>query len=99
MGRTEKAGDAVNLLNFAGPRSLAELRGARADGIKNIDSISSLEPESKKHLKEAELPGYDVSISFEGSKTFSILRLKKRCLSLKIEQCWLLATTEKKRMK
>ncbi|KAG0498681.1 hypothetical protein HPP92_003007 [Vanilla planifolia] len=50
MGRTEKAGDAVNLLNFAGPRSLAELRGARADGIKNIDSISSLEPESKKRL-------------------------------------------------
>ncbi|KAG0502942.1 hypothetical protein HPP92_003014 [Vanilla planifolia] len=63
MGRTEKARDAVNLLNFAGSRSLAELRGARADGIKNIDSISSLEPESKKRLKEAELPGYDVSVS------------------------------------
>ncbi|KAG0489462.1 hypothetical protein HPP92_006325 [Vanilla planifolia] len=77
MGRTEKAGDAVNLLNFTGPRSLAELRGARADGIKNIDSISSLEPESKKHLKEAELPGYDVSVSFEGSKTFSILKRKR----------------------
>ncbi|KAG0493159.1 hypothetical protein HPP92_006557 [Vanilla planifolia] len=37
-------------------RSLAELRGARANGIKNIDSISSLEPESKKRLKEVELP-------------------------------------------
>ncbi|KAG0462294.1 hypothetical protein HPP92_020770 [Vanilla planifolia] len=65
MGRTEKTGDAVNLLNFAGPRSLAELRGVRADGIKNIDSISSLEPESKKRLKEAKLLGYDVSVSFE----------------------------------
>ncbi|KAG0493465.1 hypothetical protein HPP92_004459 [Vanilla planifolia] len=77
MGRTEKAGDAVNLLNFAGPRSLAELRGARADGIKNIDSISSLELESKKRLKEAELPVYDVSVSFEGSKTLSILKRKR----------------------
>ncbi|KAG0459381.1 hypothetical protein HPP92_022509 [Vanilla planifolia] len=56
MGRKEKAGDAVNPLDFAGPRSLAELRGARADATKNIDSISSLEPESKKCLKEAELP-------------------------------------------
>ncbi|KAG0464491.1 hypothetical protein HPP92_020560 [Vanilla planifolia] len=68
MGRTEKAGDAVNLLNFACPRSLVELRGARVDGIKNIDSISSPNPESKKCLKEAELPSYDVSVSFEGSK-------------------------------
>ncbi|KAG0467315.1 hypothetical protein HPP92_018276 [Vanilla planifolia] len=77
MGRTEKAGDAVNLLNFAGPRSLAELRGARADGIKNIDSISSLEPESKKRLKEAELLVYDVFVSLEGSKTLSILKRKR----------------------
>ncbi|KAG0502747.1 hypothetical protein HPP92_002819 [Vanilla planifolia] len=77
MGRTEKAGYAVNLLNFAGSRSLAELRGARADGIKNIDSISSLEPESKKRLKEAELPGYDVSVSFEGPKTLSVLKQKR----------------------
>ncbi|KAG0502938.1 hypothetical protein HPP92_003010 [Vanilla planifolia] len=77
MGRTEKARDAVNLLNFAGLRSLAELRGARADGIKNIDSISSLEPESKKRLKEAELPGYDVSVSFEGPKTLSVLKRKR----------------------
>ncbi|KAG0464440.1 hypothetical protein HPP92_020509 [Vanilla planifolia] len=70
-------GDAVNLLNFTGPRSLAELRGARADGIKNIDSISSLEPESKKRLKEAELPSYDVSVSFEGLKTLSVLKRKR----------------------
>ncbi|KAG0470460.1 hypothetical protein HPP92_017160 [Vanilla planifolia] len=77
MGRTEKAGDAVNLLNFAGPRSLAELRGARADGIKNIDSISSLKPESKKCLKEAELLGYDVFVSFEGPKTLSVLKRKR----------------------
>ncbi|KAG0498657.1 hypothetical protein HPP92_003348 [Vanilla planifolia] len=77
MGRTEKAGDAVNLLNFASPRSLAELRGARADGIKNIDSISSLEPESKKRLKEAKLLVYDISVSFEGSKTLSILKRKR----------------------
>ncbi|KAG0467470.1 hypothetical protein HPP92_018437 [Vanilla planifolia] len=77
MGRTEKTGDAVNLLNFACPRSLAELRGARADGIKNIDSISSLEPESKKRLKEAELLVYDVSVLFEGSKTLSILKRKR----------------------
>ncbi|KAG0466047.1 hypothetical protein HPP92_020211 [Vanilla planifolia] len=77
MGRTEKAGDAVNLLNFACPRSLVELRGARVDGIKNIDSISSPNPESKKCLKEAELPSYDVSVSFEGSKTLSILKRKR----------------------
>ncbi|KAG0502937.1 hypothetical protein HPP92_003009 [Vanilla planifolia] len=77
MGRTEKARDAVNLLNFAGSRSLAELRGARADGIKNIDSISSLEPENKKCLKQAELPGYDVSVSFEGPKTLSVLKRKR----------------------
>ncbi|KAG0468568.1 hypothetical protein HPP92_017896 [Vanilla planifolia] len=98
MGRTENAGDAVNLLNFTGPRSLAELRGARADGIKNIDSISSPEPKSLKSLKEVELPGYDVSVSFEGPKTLSVLK-QKRVLGLKMEQCWLLATTEKKRMK
>ncbi|KAG0495289.1 hypothetical protein HPP92_006283, partial [Vanilla planifolia] len=56
---------------------LAELRGARANGIKNIDSISSLEPESKKRLKEVELPGYDVSVSFEGPKTLSVLKRKR----------------------
>ncbi|KAG0446757.1 hypothetical protein HPP92_028671 [Vanilla planifolia] len=67
MGRKEKAGDAANPLDFAGPRSLVELRGARADATKNIDSISSPEPESKKCLKEAELLGYDVSVSFEAT--------------------------------
>ncbi|KAG0484633.1 hypothetical protein HPP92_008712 [Vanilla planifolia] len=77
MGIKEKAGDAVNPLNFAGPRSLVELRGARADATKNIDSISSLEPESMKSLKEAELPGYDVSVSFEGPKTLSVLKQKR----------------------
>ncbi|KAG0460484.1 hypothetical protein HPP92_020781 [Vanilla planifolia] len=77
MGRKEKAGDAVNPLDFAGPRSLAELRGARADATKNIDSISSLEPESMKSLKEAELPGYDVSVSFEGPKPLSVLKRKR----------------------
>ncbi|KAG0498684.1 hypothetical protein HPP92_003375, partial [Vanilla planifolia] len=58
-------------------QKIEELRGARADGIKNIDSISSLEPESKKRLKEAELPGYDVSVSFEGPKTLSVLKRKR----------------------
>ncbi|KAG0446902.1 hypothetical protein HPP92_028622, partial [Vanilla planifolia] len=41
MGRKEKAEDTTNPQNFAGPRSLVELRGARADATKNIDSISS----------------------------------------------------------
>ncbi|KAG0447931.1 hypothetical protein HPP92_028095 [Vanilla planifolia] len=59
MGRKEKVGDAVNPLDFAGPRSLVELRGARADATKNIDSISSLEPKSMKSLKEVELPDGD----------------------------------------
>ncbi|KAG0461902.1 hypothetical protein HPP92_020378 [Vanilla planifolia] len=77
MGRKEKAGDAANPLDFAGPRSLAELRGARADATKNIDSISSLEPESMKSLKEAELPGYDVPVSFEGPKALSVLKRKR----------------------
>ncbi|KAG0491334.1 hypothetical protein HPP92_004314 [Vanilla planifolia] len=77
MGRKEKARDAVNPLDFAGPRSLAELKGARADATKNIDSISSPEPESKKCLKEEELPGYNVSVSFEGPKTLSILKRKR----------------------
>ncbi|KAG0450349.1 hypothetical protein HPP92_026931 [Vanilla planifolia] len=76
MGRKEKAGNAANPLDFAGPRSLAELKGARADATKNIKSISSLEPESKKCLKVAELPGYDVSVSFEGPKTLSVLKLE-----------------------
>ncbi|KAG0450353.1 hypothetical protein HPP92_026935 [Vanilla planifolia] len=56
MGRKEKAGNAVNPLDFVGLRSLVELKGARADATKNIKSISSLEPESKKCLKVAELP-------------------------------------------
>ncbi|KAG0467309.1 hypothetical protein HPP92_018889 [Vanilla planifolia] len=77
MGRKEKAGDAANPLDFADPRSLVELKRAKADATKNIDSISSPKPESKKCLKEAELPGYDVSVSFEGPKTLSVLKQKK----------------------
>ncbi|KAG0460851.1 hypothetical protein HPP92_021148 [Vanilla planifolia] len=77
MGRQAKAGDAVNPLNFVGPRSVVELRGVRADATKNIDSISSLEHKSKKCLKEAELPDYDVSVLFESPKTLSVLKQKR----------------------
>ncbi|KAG0493169.1 hypothetical protein HPP92_006567 [Vanilla planifolia] len=52
-------------------------RRSKSDSTKNIDSISSLEPESMKSLKEAELPGYDVFISFEGPMTLSVLKRKK----------------------
>ncbi|KAG0477253.1 hypothetical protein HPP92_014094 [Vanilla planifolia] len=54
-----------------------ELRGARADGIKNIDSFS-LSPESKKRFEGKASLGYDVSVSLEGPKTLSVLK-QKRC--------------------
>ncbi|KAG0451050.1 hypothetical protein HPP92_026617 [Vanilla planifolia] len=41
MSRKEKAGDAASPLDFVGPRSLAELRGARANATKVFERSTS----------------------------------------------------------
>ncbi|KAG0472924.1 hypothetical protein HPP92_014781 [Vanilla planifolia] len=81
-GSQQQTVDTVDPLDFDGPRSLAELKGAKADGIsfaqstRNNDSSASLEHNGIK--SSAVVPDFDASVSFEGPKPLSVLLKRKR---------------------
>ncbi|KAG0474715.1 hypothetical protein HPP92_014401 [Vanilla planifolia] len=81
-GCQQQTVDTVDPLDFDGPRSLAELKGAKADGIsfaqstRNNDSTASLEHNGIK--SSAVVPDFDASVSFEGPKPLSVLLKRKR---------------------
>ncbi|KAL0918395.1 hypothetical protein M5K25_010401 [Dendrobium thyrsiflorum] len=78
IGSQQKARDSVDPLDFAGPRSLAELKGAKADESSegqsskfNIKSISSLEHNGMKSLGAVGLQDSEVSVAFDVPKPLS----------------------------
>lgn len=70
IGNQQKSSNVVDPLHFAGPRSLAELKGAKADAssrtgsTKNTHSFSSMEHNKVKS---------EVSVAFDGPKPLSTL--------------------------
>ncbi|KAL0913653.1 hypothetical protein M5K25_017132 [Dendrobium thyrsiflorum] len=86
LGRQQKTRDTVDLVDFAGPRSLEELKGAKADrnsqgqSTKYNHSTSSLDHNrvGSGSLKTARLRDSEASIEFEGPKPLSVLLKRKR---------------------
>lgn len=75
-GSLQKERDDMDPLDFAGPRSLAELKGAKSDrNSKNIGSIPIPSPEHNgmKSLKAGGQQDSEVSVSFDGPKPLSAL--------------------------
>nr|QEX51158.1 zinc finger CCCH domain-containing protein 32-like isoform X1 [Cymbidium ensifolium] len=84
FGRQQKTRDALDLLDFAGPKSLEELKGAKADrnaqgqSIKHNPSTSSLEHNRSGSGKASRPRDSATSVDFEGPKPLSVLLKRKR---------------------
>ncbi|KAI0500491.1 hypothetical protein KFK09_018704 [Dendrobium nobile] len=78
LGRQQKTRDTVDLVDFAGPRSLEELKGAKADRNSQCQSTKYNHSTSSGSLKTARLRDSEASIEFEGPKPLSVLLKRKR---------------------
>ncbi|XP_018678977.2 zinc finger CCCH domain-containing protein 32 isoform X1 [Musa acuminata AAA Group] len=74
--------DDMNSLDFASPKSLAELKGAKINGNSNEQSIRSSSPNTKMNRMLSEkvevLQESENSLSFEGPKPLSVILKRKR---------------------
>ncbi|WOL18922.1 zinc finger CCCH domain-containing protein 32 [Canna indica] len=75
----------MDSLDFAGPKSLAELKGTRINENSNVQQIKGASSDTKlKNVKSGKVEGLQdpqISLSFEGPKPLSVILKRKRELA------------------